>query len=501
MDATVLGLSMRAQAWFSGVPRGSSTIQIEIVLRITLEGDRDASMLHPHPRGECTDAPAPIKLNTLATAPLDEAVEAWLDHLRARRKRPATIAAYRQQLRRALEQTKWSALADLTPARLVEYIDGLANEHAWKPSTYNRNLTAFRSLTAFLARTNRLASDPLATAVRAGHQDEQGSRPATTEEARALIRAAWLRQERDKRCAANRALYWACLFLTGARFSEPGLWRRRHLMLDVPVPHVVWSPDMQKARARLTLALAPELATLLRQHLARADEARARAGAEAATPDDLVFERRPSSPVWRSDMVRAEIEHLTANGDRFSPHSSRKWFSCTLGSIGCNAKMIDRLMRHTSGVDQRYYRPTLQEQVDVLQRLPSLWPEARHAAADGVAHGLSTEVSGGLTREGGLAQDRKATLGCRNNHDSVNPPLPAGPPLPTSLSRGTTERGLAESFGEGPREGTPVCGFDPRQLTGQVMAITGSVNLDPTLLADLLDALSGLLRGKRRDEK
>lgn len=33
------------------------------------------------------------------------------------------------------------------------------------------------------------------------------------------------------------------------------------------------------------------------------------------------------------------------------------------------------------------------------------------------------------------------------------------------------------------------------------MAITGSVNLDPTLLADLLDALSGLLRGKRRDEK
>lgn len=198
-------------------------------------------------------------------------------------------------------------------------------------------------------------------------------------------------------------------------------------------------------------------------------------------------------------MKRGGVEHLSPRGERFSPHSARKWFSTTLGEIGANSKMIDRLMRHSGGVDQRYFRPPLQAQLEVLQLLPRLWPEALVDDADGVAHMLPTRAPGALTAAGGGAQDRSATLGSRATNDSANPPHPAGPPLPTSLSRGTAGRGLPESFGGGPCEGPPAGQFDPRELMGQGMAILGSITADRNDLADLFEALARLLRRGSQD--
>lgn len=484
------GLSMRA---FSGVAHREMTIRIEIVLRLEGSQGTPGVMLHPSPRGDCTDAPPPIRMTPKPATPLDEAVELWLQHLRARRKREATISVYRQEMRRAQSVMGWRTSQELDAAALVGYLDQQAAEANWKAGTYNRNLTVFRSFTSFMARTGRIASDPLATAMRASADEEHGSRAATTAEARAMLRAAWLRQSTDRRCGANRALYFACLFLAGARFSEPGLWRRRHLALEAEVPHITWSADMQKSRNGVDLALSPELARLLRLHLRADDDARLSRGGEPAGPDDPVFARRPSSPVWRADMKRGGVEHLSPRGERFSPHSARKWFSTTLGEIGANSKMIDRLMRHSSGVDQRYFRPPLRAQVEVLQLLPRLWPEAVVDDAGGVAHMLPTRAPGGLTAAGGGAQDKRATLGSRATHDSANPPPPAGPPLPTSLSRGTTGRGLPESFGGGPCEGQAAGQFDPRVMS-QGMAILGSITADRSDLADFFEALARLLR-------
>lgn len=191
-------------------------------------------------------------------------------------------------------------------------------------------------------------------------EDESGlgARAPTTDEARALLEVAC--SLGDGRSRGRRGDYFACLFLAGCRYCEPGRWRWGHLKLDAEIPHVAWSADIQlKNRRRAMIALAPELADLLR-------------GLPRGKPDEPVFRYVPSSATFRADRDRAGIVPKDDLGRSFSPHGARKWFSTTLTNAGVPPRMVDYLMRHTSSVESRYYQPTLEDQARALQILPAL---------------------------------------------------------------------------------------------------------------------------------
>jgi len=69
-------------------------------------------------------------------------------------------------------------------------------------------------------------------------------------------------------------------------------------------------------------------------------------------------------------------------GRGFSPHSARKFFATTLTQMGVHARLIDVLMRHTSGVQGRYVDIPLKEQAHALKDFPALFPEFGTLAVD-----------------------------------------------------------------------------------------------------------------------
>lgn len=106
-----------------------------------------------------------------------------------------------------------------------------------------------------------------------------------------------------------------------------------------------------------------------------------RAWWDSTTDDDigkngLVFPTAPHKRSWADDRARAGLERNDSRGRPLSAHSARKWFKTELVRAGVHGDLIDRLMRHRTGVGQRYYDPTPQEQAEALDRLPkNLWPE------------------------------------------------------------------------------------------------------------------------------
>lgn len=377
----------------------------------------------PGTPGVGTDAPlarGPIagRIDAVQTE-LRLALDAWLDYLQARGKKPKSIGAFRQVIERAARERGWSKPEDLTFAGVSSWLA----DQPWKGSTYNRNLSAFRSLTRYLAKAKVLPNDPLEGAERAHDDGGDGSRASTLEEARAVILRAWIKDQSDRRCKGNRALYWLCLFAAACRLGEPAQWKRRHVILDHPHPHVRWTMDIQKNHKTQEVALTPELVHLLRAHLSAVDRSRAEAGLAPAGPDDLVFPIAPSKGTFVTDRDAAGVAAVDYRGCPYSPHSARKFFSTVLTAQGVPEKMVDRLMRHSGRVEHRYYDPPLAEQAAAVAKLPRLWPEQ---AGPGPARGVPVENSPeDLTRRGHPAEDRAGTLvDCSDQANSTERPGP-----------------------------------------------------------------------------
>ena len=306
---------------------------------------------------------------------LAKALDRWLSHMADRKKRPGSITAFRTTVERGILENGWTEVADLTFEAVIGHLGRLSDSGKWQASTYNRNLSAFRGFTRYMARAGLIAKDTLELAERADDDSDDGSRCGTLDEARAVIREAWLQDRSDRRSRSSRALYWMCLFAHGCRFGEPMRWRRRHVILEHPVPHVIWARDLQKSKRRQDVALCPELAQLLREHLARIDRERAAAGQPPAGPDDLVFPRSPNRETFRLDCHAAGVAPLDYARRPFTAHSARKFFSPAMTRAGVAEKMVDFLMRHRGRTEHRYYLPTLEEQAEAVAKLPRLWPD------------------------------------------------------------------------------------------------------------------------------
>lgn len=293
------------------------------------------------------------------------AVEAWLANLAARGKKPGTLRTYRCLLEASSPVLGWRTTSDINAESLSLWMAAKREAGEWKGVTLNHNLSAFKSLTRFLTKTNWLTTDPLASIDRAEDDGGDGARAATTDEARRLIRFAWERARLDRRARGTRALVWQCCFTMGLRAGEPEKLRWAHVLLDEEVPLVRWAKEINKNRKLQEVALPPETAALLRVHRDTVPH----------EPNDLVFPVVPPRHTFNHDRDEAQILVKDSRGRTFSSHSARKWLSTTLTTEGVHPRVIDRLMRHSGGVEQRYADLSLSEQLAGMQRLPQLWPE------------------------------------------------------------------------------------------------------------------------------
>jgi len=295
-------------------------------------------------------------------------IDEWTEHMRAMRMSKGSIDAYRSHVRAAVRENGWSSPADLTYDAIVGHLQ--AAGATWQGTTYNRNLTIWRSLCKWLRARKLLDEDPLALASRRPDDAGPGSRAATTDEVRRMIAHAWAKAQTDKRASPFTARYYAVMALAGCRAEDPAPLLWRHFQLDEPVPFLHWEPDFNKNGKRQYNALAPELVDILKMH-----REHCRAIDHPTTPDASVWPEAVSPVTFRTYREKLGIAPLDAFGMRFSAHSFRKWHSTVLTNAGVPAKMVDVLMRHTGSVEARYYKPTLEEQRSALALLPRIWPE------------------------------------------------------------------------------------------------------------------------------
>lgn len=436
----------------------------------------------PAAQGSAEGSTAPVagRIDASATD-LREAVDAWIETLRRRGKRARTLVTFREVVMKAAAEAGWSHRAQLTNAGIIEWLSAHLDSGVWQATTYNRNLCVFRSLTKFLHRSGRLEADPLAAESNIEAMGGPGARAATTDEARALLRVALAREVIDRRVARGTTLQLLCLFKAAARVSEPGKWRRKHLVLDHEVPHVHWTADINKNRKEQWIALDPELAEQLRLHLAREDAARREDGREPAGPEDRVFPEGLQDQTFKLYAAAAGIQAHDWRGRKFSPHAAPKWFCTTLG-ITCEAKMVDLLKRHTGSVQARYFDPPLSEQAAALATLPRLWPEDPRIQLDPPPPAPSRSPDGSRTGSPGQGTPRPAGSG--QGVDNSNNP---GPDL--TRARNPADDGLtAAATSRRPR------GRDYEAENRHSPPHNHGTDAEMAALADLLEAAARLLR-------
>lgn len=410
----------------------------EQIERISLAVNELSRILHTMRHRAVSAEPSPVAGRITAKAsPLAIAVDDWLAHLRAQKRSDTTIAAYRGFVHTALRVNGWTSTADLTFENIQGYMDA-AGQH-WNGSTVNRNTTIWRSLTRYLVQRKMLEEDPLALVVRVPSDEGPGARAATTDEARTFLHTAYVRASTDARACPYNPVYYACMFLAGARHRDPARWAWGQILLDDGTPAIVWTPSSQKNRRRAVLALAPELADILRWY-----RDRARASGHDLGPDAPVFPQQPSPPTWRRYRSLSGIREADRFGMVFQGHSARKWLSTTMTNAGVPDKMVNLLMRHTSSVEARYYRPTLDEQRDALASLPEIWPVALRAergAKQWTRTGCAQSRKAGLTRPGARADTSPATPGSLTSPNTP-PASVRGPVDPPARCRNQAGSGV-----------------------------------------------------------
>lgn len=483
-----------------------------VLARLVLDVPSQPAITHgtmqppPSVSGAGTDAEQNSIAGKITPAPndIEAAVAAWIEHLQARRQKPNGYNAYRQKVQRLIEDRGLRTCSQLTTAEITAWMN--SHGDSWCGKTYNGVLSAIRSFTRYLYQVDKLPADPLDKTARAFEEQADGARAARTSELKAILRTTWMRQSSDARCKGDRLLYWGMLMMAACRLDEPGRLRRRHMLLDEDTPIIRWTPDINKNRRLQEIVLAPELVPLLlRQREEMRELARStpivdrfyrgklvdRRLIDPADPEAFVFPIVPSPSTFPADRNRAGVPRLDSRGRSLSSHSCRKWFATTLVGEGVDSRMVDCLMRHSSGVPGLYHDPPLSDQVAAIARLPRIWPEIVDNSC--VNRGTQDFC---LTKWGEIPDSGR---GHATDPAQPEAPLPPGradtrrlhdvaSARPGDTVASHPERPIRSRRGDRPVESsTPL---------NPGMALSGLINgtIDPNALADLFGVLERLLR-------
>lgn len=261
-----------------------------------------------------------------ASAPLGEALGAWLADLRRRGKSAMYIYNMGLRVGRLAEGCGWRALAGVRSDTLCAW---LAKQAGLAPRTLNQYTQSARAFLNWCCAQQPpwLPANPL---LKVGRADETEKR----REKRALTLDEL---DRLKKVSGSRWVIYLTAALTGLRRSELKRLQWGDMNLDADLPHIQLRATATKAKRPGTVPVNPELLEALRG--IRATDVRA---------DQPVFPRLPKYATYRKDVeARAKIPWRDEGGRLASFHSLRKTFATYLALADVPLRVAMDMMRVT----------------------------------------------------------------------------------------------------------------------------------------------------------
>lgn len=297
--------------------------------------------------------------------PIDEHIQDFIDHLKARGRATMYVQQVEQRLRRIVEGIGAKRLIDLDPVKIEQMLPRLKYDD--KPlggRTVNEYITTIKGLTRWLIRMRRLDLDPLVSLSKIEPnriQQVHPRRALTLDEISRLLTAAERRPvdevttiRRGKRAGQRRAnvrewviqrmkllgrerrLAYMIAVWTGLRRSEIEALQWGDLVLDTEFPVIRLRAHVTKAKRADTLALHPQLVAELKSM--RPDD---------VTPQSPVVPTVPNMAVFKADLKMAGIAYGDVVTGYADFHSLRVTLNTNMAIAGVSGRLRQLQMRHS----------------------------------------------------------------------------------------------------------------------------------------------------------
>ncbi len=349
-----------------------------------------------------------------APAPLDEHIDAFEDWYGQRRKRNGRRFTQKQvdsvlrRVRHVIQGCGFRIVQDINKRRVQQFVGKLEQTVTGKTvRDYAKDMQRF---TRWLVEDDRLANDPLA-GLNAGGSSTGRRRAFDANELQWLFDVT--RLQTNTRCGLDgpeRAFVYRVTTELGLRNADIRKLTAGSFHLNQDQATVVIRADDEKSQRGAELPVRPELASMLREHLAnklptapafgmaanfdhraadmfRRDLAAARHAWLAAAADDADREQREGS------YFLADVDE---HGAVACFHSLRHSTASLLASRGVHPKQIQDLMRHSTVqlTMDRYTHLSLHDLAAASSSLPAFdEPDTKTHQATGTCDLVSMDVS------------------------------------------------------------------------------------------------------------
>lgn len=422
-EGGALRILVRAGTWTAKYRDGQGRV-VEAPTGCRDEGAGRAVLAELERRAELVRSgvvsPVEDRVSRHAGTALQEHVDAYLAHVRARGRSQTHLRDLRRQLTTVAAECAFRRLADLDREVLERWLDSRID--AGKSArTVNGYRVAWFGFGRWCARNHRLAENPFREiGSYSAETDRRRQRRALTEDevtrlldaarSRSLLAASTVRRgarRGELACVlqdstrakleqegAERAVCYLVALTTGLRRSELARLVVADLDLGGPRlceirPALSLRPEHEKSRRGAVLPLrrdvARELGETLAQRLALVQADRGERGAPLPVrlpPDEPIF-HVPAPRTVNLDFAFAGISKRDERGRVVDFHSLRVTFGTNLSRSGASLRVAQSAMRHTDPklTANVYTDPELLDVAGAVDALPAL-PLAAHESAD-----------------------------------------------------------------------------------------------------------------------
>src|ERR1700722_13463143 len=257
--------------------------------------------------------------------PLLDHLKDYLADLSAMGRDPEYIYIVDKQIRKLLQECRWTALPSVTSDSFLKW---RSRQRGKAPKTLNDYLASLSGLLRWMERNERLEKNPLRLVQKVQTNGRQGRhrRAFTHEEMQRLLAIAGTR----------KVVYLAAVY-TGLRRGELSKLLKTDLHLDAKQPFMNVRASTTKNHKQATIAVHPDLLPELRDLLSKLPARESRVFA------DLL----PTMDTFRADLKAAGIEFVDAQGRRADFHALRHTLATNLMLAGTSPRIAMEIMRHS----------------------------------------------------------------------------------------------------------------------------------------------------------
>ena len=432
-----------------------------------------------------------------ADRPLAEHFADYLDFLKAKSVRGRKVsAAHRNnvtiQLGRLARECGFRRIGDISPKRIIRWMNAQADTGEMAPRTINTHRAALVAFCTWAVKNQCLTTNPLDGLPKADENDVRRRRRAlSAEEVAALLEAAATRPLRDaltirrgkrkgqqvakvsesqrvrlEKLGRERELIYMTLLYTGLRKGELASLTVSALHLDGKSTYAELAGKDAKSAKGARIPIRADLAEELRDHLAdKLAEYRRRTLADGRTeypqelPGNMKLFDMPQDfiRVFDRDLAAAGITKTDPRGRTLDVHCLRHTFATMLSQAGVAPRMAQELLRHSDIrlTMNTYTHLQLVDTAGAVEALPGIPAPATEkdrqvrTGTDGRICGAENGAEIGAGRQ---EYDDSARQPVASTHDRPTKPKVKSTPINRGQSkpRSISDKGFQEA-GEGTR--------------------------------------------------